>query len=142
MTIASFYAIIDFTENRKNGWRINLNWEKIYQLEENRYYRFVATLQECGLFLLDENDIMIETSIFEDFDIDVRSNLCKDNLNFLLENGWINQIIFQKCTQLYDKFCAIQKNFPEIWNINAIKTASQWHEILLLSDEIKSMLYV
>ncbi|MDE6087222.1 MAG: hypothetical protein K2G25_02420 [Oscillospiraceae bacterium] len=119
-----------------------MNWEKFYQLEENRYDRFVATLHECGLFLLNQDETFIGTYIFEDFDIDVRINLCKDNLNFLLENGWINQIIFQKCTQLYEKFCAVEKNFPEFWNINAVKTAPLWHEILSLSDEIKSMLYI
>ncbi|MDE5753756.1 MAG: hypothetical protein K2H89_04350 [Oscillospiraceae bacterium] len=119
-----------------------MNWEKFYQLEENRYYRFVATLQECGLFLLNQDETFIGTYIFEDFDIDSRSNLYMDNLKYLLENGWINDAILQKAIQLHDKFCIMQVDFPELWNVNAIKTAPEWHEILSISDEIKSMLYI
>lgn len=118
-----------------------MNWKKFKQLEENRYHRFVSTLQECGLFLLNKHNISVGTYIFEDFDIDIRSNLYPENLKFLLENGWIDDMIFQKSVQLYDKFSAIEINFPELWNVNAVKTSPEWHEILSLSDEIKSLLY-
>ncbi|MDE6730743.1 MAG: hypothetical protein K2J71_08220 [Oscillospiraceae bacterium] len=92
--------------------------------------------------MLNENDTTIATSIFEDFDIDSRSNLYRDNLKYLSENGWINDAILQKAIQLHNKFCIMQVDFPELWNMNAIRTAPEWHEILSLSDEIKTMLYV
>lgn len=45
---------------------------KYGKLRKDRYQRFVYTLNQCGKFLLNSTDEVIETCIFEDFNIGVR----------------------------------------------------------------------
>lgn len=45
---------------------------KYEKLREDRYQRFVYILNQCGKFILNSTDEVIETCIFEDFDIGVR----------------------------------------------------------------------
>lgn len=40
---------------------------KYEKINEDRYQRFVFTLSQCGKFLLDSTDEIIETYIFEKF---------------------------------------------------------------------------
>lgn len=60
---------------------------KYKKLREDRYQRFVFTLKQCGKFLLDSTDKIIETYIFENFDIGVRSDICDENLELFIEEG-------------------------------------------------------
>ena len=115
--------------------------EKYDMLKENRYRRFINTLNECGTFLRSADDETIGYLIFEEFDIDVRSNLCGDNLAMFISEGWIDGVIEKKCRTLRDSFCEIQTRYPHIWNINSVRTSEKWLEILRLSDEIKENLY-
>ena len=118
-----------------------MNWEKYDLVKENCYRRFVSTLNECGVFLLSADDEKIESLIFEEFDIDVRSNLCYNNIAMFISEGWIDQLIEEKCRKMRDSFCEIQTLHPQIWNINSVRTSEKWLEILKLSDEIKEDLY-
>ena len=115
--------------------------KKYELLKENRYRRFVDTLNECGVFLLSADDEQIGYLIFEEFDIDVRSNLCDDNLALFLSEGWIDGVLAQKCRKLRDSFCEIQTLHPQSWNIHSVRTSKRWLELLKLSDEIKESLY-
>lgn len=125
-----------------------LNWylegEKLGKydiLKENCYRRFINTLNECGIFLISADDEKIGYLIFEEFDIDVRSNLCDNNLSMFISEGWIDESIEEKCRKLRDSFCEIQTLYPQIWNIHSIRISEKWMEILKLSDEIKENLY-
>lgn len=118
-----------------------MNWEKYDKLKEDCYRRFIHTLNECGIFILSDDDEKIGYLIFEEFDIDVRSNLCDNNLAVFISEGWIDESIEKKCRKLRDSFCEIQALYPQIWNINAVRTSKKWLEILKLSDEIRENLY-
>lgn len=114
---------------------------KYEKLREDRYQRFVYTLKQCGKFLLHSTDEVIETCIFEDFDIGVRGDICDDNLEIFIEEGWSDEEIKEKCLQLRNLFFNIQSGQSQIWNIQSVRTSKVWLEILELSDEIKSLLY-
>ena len=118
-----------------------MNWEKYNLLKLDCYRRFLHTLNECGIFLLSVDDEKIGYLIFEEFDIDVRSNLCDDNLSMFISEAWIDESIDEKCKKLRNSFCEIQSLYPEIWNIHSVRTSEKWLEILRLSDEIKANLY-
>lgn len=110
-------------------------------LIENCYKRFINTLNECGVFLLSADNKTISYLIFEEFDINVRSDLCDDNLAMFISEGWIDESIEENCRKLRDSFCEIQSLYPQYWNINSVRTSEKWAEILKLSDEIKENLY-
>ena len=114
---------------------------KYEKLREDRYQRFVYTLNQCGKFLLNSTDEVIETCIFEDFDIGVRGDMCDDNLEIFIEEGWIDEEIKEKCLQLRSLFLNVQSGQSQIWNIQSVRTSKVWLEVLELSDEIKSLLY-
>ena len=118
-----------------------MKWEKYDLLKESCYRRFINTLNECGIFLLSVDDEKIGYFIFEEFDIDVRSNLCDNNLAMFISEGWIDDPIEEKCKKMRDSFCEIQTLHPQIWNVNSVRTSEKWLEILKLSDEIKENLY-
>lgn len=114
--------------------------DKYQKLREYMYERFVFTINQCGKFLLNATDEVIETCIFEDFDIGVRSDICDENLEIFMEEGWINEEIKEKCLKLRGLFFNIQKQ-SQIWNIQSVRISKVWRELLELSDEIKSLLY-
>ena len=118
-----------------------MNWEKYEQRKKDRYSRFVHTLAKCGMFLLNAPDETIAYNIFEEFDIDVRCNLCDENLQLFLDEYWIDETIQRDSVRLRELFCAIQREHPEIWDVQSVRNAPEWLEILQLSDSIKSMLF-
>lgn len=63
--------------------------DKYDKLAEDKYQRFLYTLEQCGVFLLHSLDEEIETCIFEDFDIGNRADVSEDNLElfFCLKVG-------------------------------------------------------
>lgn len=115
--------------------------DKYYKVKEDRYQGFVFTLQQCGKFLVDASDDTIETCIFEDFDIGIRSDICDENLDLFAYEGWISEEIKNKCLKLKSLFLNIYNKQPQIWNIQSVRTSEIWREVLELSDEIKSLLY-
>ena len=115
--------------------------DKYYKVKEDRYQRFVFTLQQCGEFLVDASDDTIETCIFEDFDIGIRGDICDENLDLFIHEGWISEEIKNRCLKLQSLFLNIHNKQPQIWNIQSVRTSEIWREVLELSDEIKSLLY-
>lgn len=99
---------------------------------------FVDTLQKCGMHLLEMNDEHIGYNIFEEFDIGASSFLHKNTLAKLREAGLITEEIEQKCDELRKKYMRLQNT--ELWNVSSVKHSKAWHEVLKLSDEIKSLL--
>ena len=121
--------------------RIGKLLDKYEKVKEDRYQRFVFTLQQCGKFLVNASDETIETWIFEDFDIGIRGDICDENLELFIYEGWINEEIKDKCSKLQSLFLNIFNKQPQIWNIHSVRTSEVWQEVLELSDEIKSLLY-
>ncbi len=117
-----------------------MNWELYHQLKEERYERFLHTLDEMGLFLLKSSDDEILYKIFEEFAIDF-GNLHRSNLEILFDAGYIDKIIMNKCQKLYHLYYAIEFETPELFNLKAVRSSEKWYEIMSLSDEIKKLLY-
>lgn len=115
--------------------------DKYYKLAEDRYQRFLYTLNQCGTFLLHSSDKEIESCIFEDFDIGIRGDVSDDNLELFLLEGWIDEKIKERCLILKSLFLDISVNYPQLWNVQSVKASEMWIRIMELSDEIKGMLY-
>lgn len=105
---------------------------------EERYDLFVDTLNKCGMYLLNENDETISYFIYEEFDIGVVSFLHSDNLDTLMQNGYINKNIVSMCNNLRQLVFGLQNT--EEWNLENIRNSIKWRNILELSDEIKLLL--
>lgn len=118
-----------------------MNWDLYYKLEEEKYERFMSTLIECGEFLLDASDEEIETCIFEDFCLDVRSFMSDQILEQFMYNGWIDEEIKEKSQKLRELLVDIEINSKELWNIQSVRTSACWRELMELSDKIKTLLY-
>jgi len=99
---------------------------------------FVDTLQKCGMHLLEMSDEYIGYYIFEEFDSGAISFLHESSLLKLEKAGLITESISQKSAELRSKFMALQNT--DQWNVDSVKCAKEWREILELSDEIKSLL--
>lgn len=107
--------------------------------DEQLYDYFLGTLKNCGMFLLDCNAQDIESFIFEEFDSDCISFLHETTLSRLLDSGYITPQIYVKCQMLNEKFRRMENTC--MWNADSVKTDFEWHAVLSLSDEIKSMLH-
>ena len=73
--------------------KIGETLDKYQQLNKDKYERFVFTLNQCGKFLVSATNEMIETCIFEDFDVGVRGDICDENLDLFIDEGWIDENI-------------------------------------------------
>lgn len=108
----------------------NITTRELYDL-------YIDTLDKCGIYLLKEEDIVIETNIYEDFDIGIHSFFYIDSLNKLYESGFISLNKLNKSSILRDKVIQLQDSTE--WNIENFKRSTKWREIMILCDEIKSM---
>ena len=99
---------------------------------------FLRTLECCGIFLLNCEPRDIEYFLFEEFDGDSISFLHEASLSKLMERGYISHEIYSKCQLLYRKYR--QMEGTNMWNADAVKANPEWHGILSLSDEIKTMI--
>ena len=106
--------------------------------ELNKLFDFYTdTLNKCGIYLLNEDDETIEYNIFEEFDIGVVSALFPENTEQLCKAGLISENKKIKSQELRDKVMKLQNT--EEWTIISVKNSAKWRDILLLSDEIKSI---
>ncbi|CAM4107981.1 hypothetical protein [Saccharibacillus endophyticus] len=97
---------------------------------------YIHTLNQCGLFLLDEEEGWIEYRIFEEFDTGAHTFLHPSNLERLRASGYIDQDTMRKSSELRGKIVSLQENGE--WNIQAFRSSPNWPEVLRLCDEIKS----
>lgn len=99
---------------------------------------FLDTLSKSGIFVKKLSDTEIETYIFEDFIVGVISFMHTKNLQELKEYGIIDDKIMKMSLDLREKTMKLDNT--DLWNIESVKQASVWLEILELSDEIKSLI--
>ncbi len=107
---------------------------------EERYQNFKSTIEVCGSYLLTESDDTIEYNIFEEFTVGVISFVHEDTLNMFLDEGMIDNDIFTKSTELRNIYLQLEKSY-NLLNVNSVKTSGEWRKILIISDEIKELLY-
>lgn len=136
------FADVEVPVVTHESWKCLDNAQKREKIEEalkNRYKRFIYTLNQCGLFLLDATDEEIETCIFDNFYIGITGNM-SDDLELFILKDWINNEIKEKCRILISLFLDIKVKQRQIWNTQSVKTSEKWLNIMKLSDEIKAML--
>ncbi len=109
--------------------------EKITDKELWKFYN--DTLSKCGVYLLNEDDETIEYNIYEEFDIGVHSFLYTDNLQKLYDKGFISIDKLNKSILLRSKVIDLQKT--DEWRFENFRTSEKWKEIMVLSDEIKTI---
>ena len=99
---------------------------------------YLDTLKKCGMFLVDEDDDIIEYNIFEEFDIGAVSFLHIDSLIKLRNAGLINDEVLAKSDELRKLFIQLQNSNQ--YDIISVRNSKDWRKLLELSDEIKNML--
>ena len=109
--------------------------------KEHIYIGYIRTLESFTTALIREDDFVVGSRIFEDFDIYVRTYLCDDNLKIYLDEGWIGRDIAEKSRSLLSGFCALEKECPGLWNATSVKNAEEWRKLMELSEEIRAELY-
>lgn len=110
-----------------------------YSIEE-QYLFYKKTIQECGSSILLEEDIKIEYLLFEELLPDIISYLYENALEIFWDQGWIDENIYVKSKALREKYISIEKN-RALCNAEAVRTAEEWKEFLLLADEVGKNLY-
>jgi hypothetical protein len=83
---------------------------------------YIDTIQNCGMFLLKENDEVIKYAIFEEFDIGVVSFFHDDSLIKLLNAGLISYEEMKKSVELRKIVFELQQR--DKWNLEALKNFS------------------
>ena len=113
--------------------------DKMISLEK-RYENFKSTIEECGSYLLLEDDDTIKHNLFEEFSIDIISFLHEDTLNLFLDEGMIDNDILEKSIELRNAYLELER-IPDMLNVETVKTSEKWKNILRKSDEISELLY-
>lgn len=107
---------------------------------EERYELFKNTLEECGTDILLEREEVIEYKLFEEFAVDAVSFLHENMLDVLLDEGMIDDEIYDKCKELRNLYLSMKTN-SLLLNAREVKTSIEWKQIMHLSDEIRQKLY-
>lgn len=101
------------------------------------YEFFLETLGHFGTFLLNVEAEDIGWHVFEEFDCGCISFLHENSLDPLLTDGYISPEVYLLCQLLRKKFRDLEKT--NLWNVESVKTAPEWYEIMLLADQIKGL---
>lgn len=107
---------------------------------EKRYEFFKNTLEECGTNILLESEEIIEYKLFEAFAVDAVSFLHENMLEAFLDEGMIDDVIYEKCKKLRKLYLSMQSN-SLLLNAREVKTSIEWKKLMQLSDEIMQKLY-
>ena len=99
---------------------------------------YVSTFNHCGEFLLDLSDEVIGTYIFEEFDIDAITFLHHNTLDKLREAEFIGDEEYSLSQLLREKFRNLEGT--PLWNVESVKTAEEWSEIMQIADRIRTIL--
>lgn len=99
---------------------------------------YINIFDEFGLHLLNETDQMIEYYVFEETDVNI--GFCSSRiLNKFLEEGIINEDIFENSSLLLEKFRKLEGTM-QIRNAESIRNSFEWKEMMELSDCIREMI--
>lgn len=107
---------------------------------EEHYELLKNTIEECGSDILLESEETIEYKLFEEFAVDAISFLHENMLDALLDEGMIDDEIYEKCKELRRFYLSMQSN-SLLLNAKEVKTSTEWRKLMQLSDEIIQKLY-
>ena len=98
---------------------------------------FIYTLDHFGTFLLKADTEDTRYYVFEEFDVNSITFLHENTLNPLLNEGYISAEVYPLCQLLRKKFRELEGT--DLWDVEAVRSAPEWYELMVLSDKIKSM---
>ena len=107
-----------------------------------RYELFKNTLLKCCSSILSKNDEEFKYTLYEELPIDINSYLHKDTLDLLIDEGYINEEIYNKCSELREICIKEEKILFEMKEINTIKSSIVFCRLMNLADEIIGLLYI
>ncbi len=101
---------------------------------------FADTFDHFGTFLLNADTEDIEYYVFEEFDCDSITFLHENTLDPLLEGGYISAEVYPLCQILRKKVRELDGT--ALWDVEAVRSAPEWHELMVLADKIKAMVNI
>ena len=105
--------------------------------KEHIFIGYIRTLESFSTALLKEDDYVISSRIFDDMEIYMRTYLCEENLEIFVRECWIDEETAGKSRELRDTFFSLQKENPQLWNLESVKTAEEWKFLMELSEDIR-----
>lgn len=96
---------------------------------------FTDTFDHFGTFLLNADTEDIEYYVFEEFDCDSITFLHENTLDRLLEGGYISAEVYPLCQLLRKKVRELDGT--DLWNVEAVRSAPEWYDLMVLADKIK-----
>ncbi len=109
---------------------------------DERYDLFKCTLQKCSSNILSMKDDDFRYTLFEELTTDIISFLHNNTLDLLIDEGYIDETIYNKCSELRETYISEEKNLSELSDINKIKSMPMFCRIVKLADEIINLLYI
>ena len=107
-----------------------------------KYELFKSTLLKCCSNILYKSDDDFRYTLFEELPIDIISFLHNNTLDALIDEGYIDERIYNMCSELREMYMREEKRFFELSDINEIKSSSDFCKIVGLADEIVNLLYI
>jgi len=98
------------------------------------FKQYMLTLSQCSFDTLKLSDELIQHIILEEFIIGCTSFFSEFTLDRLKSEGIIDDIINNKSSLLQKKVMKLDNS--NLWNIESIKNALEWKEVLNLSEDI------
>lgn len=109
---------------------------------DERYELFKSTLFKCCSDILSKNDDTFKYILFEELPIDITSFLHHNTLDVLIHEGYIDESIYNKCSELREAYIDEEKNIFELSDVEKIKSSIIFCRMLNLADEIIKLLYI
>ena len=103
---------------------------------DERYELFKNTIVACSSNILSKNDKDFMYVMFEVLSIDVNSYLHKNTLDTLISEGYIDETIYVKCTELKQIYMNEEQGFRKLPSIEKIKLSAAFSRIIHLADEV------
>ncbi|MBQ8489915.1 MAG: hypothetical protein IJ535_09055 [Pseudobutyrivibrio sp.] len=109
---------------------------------DERYEIFKNTLCKCSSKLLNKNNEEFKYLLFEDLAVEINSFLHDTALDTFIEEGYIDESIYNKCIELRDLYLNEEENYMSLSDVNKIRESTKFNKMIKLADEILTMLYV
>lgn len=100
---------------------------------------FLETLKHSNSNVLTLSDDLMEYYLLEEFAIEAPAYLSEFTLDRLVNEGIIDEEIFEKSKKLKDVYFSM--NQMKVWDSSSIKKSSEWKEIFSLSDQICELIH-
>ena len=117
-----------------------LRRENMLTLQE-RYDNYVHAISNCQSRILTLDDVHLLYTIFEILSIDIPSYLHLNSLNLFLDEGMIDLEIFNRSSDLREKFLFLEHNCKSRRSAKSIRESSDWRMLFSESDNIFELLY-